>query len=162
MELVDVYQVKYFGIFFAMCRLWGFVKVIIIHLTGFSLCAENPCESTQRDLVSCPRSPPWWAWVSICLLTGRTCIDFPGGSLGSPAPTLAKGSSLKKSDPQTVFAVTLKLVFTETFPSIFPRFSMKRVTCFRFEQSFNIDEPFAQSVVKFAFKKDQHNALKIS
>ena len=38
---------------------------------------------------------------------------------------------------------------------------MKRVTCFRFEQSFNIDEPFAQSVVKFAFKKDQLNALKV-
>ena len=72
----------------------------------------------------------------------------------------SQGLLLKKSDPQTVFAVTLKLVFTETFPSIFPRFSMKRVTCFRFEQSFN-HEPFAQSVVKFAFKKDQLNALKV-
>ena len=67
-----------------------------LYLTGFSLRAENPCESPQRDMVSCPRSPPWGAWVSICLLKGRTCFDFLSGSLGSPAPTLAKGSSLKK------------------------------------------------------------------
>ena len=161
MELVDVYQVKYITL---RLRIQQKIDVHSLNhpiFAGFSLCAENPSESTQRHLVARPGTSPWGAWFS-SLLKSRPHIDTPGCQPGSPKSSpIAKGCSLKVILRQ--FAVTLMKHSQRHSLSISRRFSLKRVTCFCFRHWAPIFllSPFAQTVVKFAFKKDQRNALKV-
>ena len=126
---------------------------------GFSICAENPSESSQRDLVARPRTSPWGARFS-GLLKSRPRIDTPGRQPGNPGGSpIAKGCSLKwSSDSLQWHSPSIK---QRRSLSISRRFSLKRGTWFPFRHWAFLLSPFAQTVVKFAFKKDQHNALKV-
>ena len=95
---------------------------------GFSICAENPSESSQRDLVARPRTSPWGARFS-GLLKSRPRIDTPGRQPGNPGGSpIAKGCSLKwSSDSLQWHSPSIK---QRRSLSISRRFSLKRVTWF--------------------------------